>query len=174
VQALADGLLRTYAPPSVVVIKIDNFFGPRWLRFSGKGLGKVGVWKLRLTVPPFVPHRVVKQEAFVGPTYDQITIAKPIHIETKSTNALKRYVAEIAPQAVIVWYSGKSNESGQGAMMAHVPTPDGYWPLYVRWVNRDSWRVIESLEITAEDVDRLSRAEKAAPAVDVAPGSFMA
>ena len=71
VQGLVDGLLRHYAPRTVVLIKIDNFFGSRWLRFSGKALGALGVWKKRLNVPPFVPNRVVSQLTFAGPLYDE-------------------------------------------------------------------------------------------------------
>jgi hypothetical protein len=157
VQTLADGLLRTHTPPVLIVVKIDNWFGPRWLRFSGKVLGALGVRKSRLTVPPFVPNRVVSQLKFVGPLYDEVVRTKPIHVQTGSTTALQRYVADVAPGAMIVWYSGHSNKSGQGSMMAYVPTPGEYWPLYVRWANRDSWRVVETIEITSEDVHRLSR-----------------
>jgi hypothetical protein len=122
VQSLMDGLLRTHAPSSLSVVKIDNWFGPRWLNFSGKALGALGIWKTRLTIPPFVPNRVVWQRTFLGPSYDDLVDAKPIHIKTKSMKALKRYVAEVAPGVAIVWYSGNSAKSGQGSMMVHVPT----------------------------------------------------
>jgi len=150
VQALTDGLLQAFAPPAIVVIKIDNYFGKKWLHFSGKALGAVGVWKKRLNVPPFVPNRVVSQSAFTGRTYDEAISTNPIHIHTESTNALRRYVADVAHGSAIVWYSGQSKKSGHGSMMAHFPTADGYWPLYVHWVNRGSWRVVESFEITYE------------------------
>jgi hypothetical protein len=38
------------------VVKIDNWFGKRWLGFSGKALGALGVRKKKLTLPPFHPH----------------------------------------------------------------------------------------------------------------------
>lgn len=156
VQALTDGLLRAFAPPAIVVIKIDNFFGSRWLRFSGKVIGALGVWKKRLTVPPFVPNRVVSQRVFRGQTYDEAVSTKPIHIHTESVNGLLRNVADVAHGAALVWYSGQSKKSGQGSMMAHFPTPEGYWPLYVRWVNRGSWCVVESYEITVEEIRNLT------------------
>jgi hypothetical protein len=159
VQNLSDGLLRTYLPPALVVIKIDNWFGPRWLNFSGKALGALGILKTRLTIPPFVPNRVVSQQTFLGPSYDELVAGRPIHIHTKSMSALKRYIADVAPGVAILWYSGRSGKSGQGSMMAHFPTPDEYLPLYVRWVSRDSWQVTQTMGITAEDVRRLSRLE---------------
>jgi len=154
VQALTDGLLRAFAPPSIVVIKIDNYFGKKWLHFSGKlrfsAKAAVGVWKKSLNVPPFVPNRVVSQSVFAGLAYDEAISTNPIHIHTESKNALRRYVADVAHGSAIVWYSGQSKNSGHGSMMAHFPTADGYWPLYVHWVNRGSWRVVESFEINYE------------------------
>jgi hypothetical protein len=159
VQDLADGLLRTHAPPAVVIIKIDNWFGPKWLKFSGKALGALGVWKKRLTIPPFVPNRVLSQATYAGASYDEIVVRKPIHVPTKGMMTLKRYVADVAPGVAIIWYSGRSGKSGQGSMMAYVPTTDDYLPLYVRWVIRDSWRVSQAIGIAAEDVLRLSQPE---------------
>lgn len=150
VKALTDGLLRAFAPPSIVVIKIDNYFGKKWLHFSGKALGALAIWKKRLNVPPFVPNRVVSQSAFAGRTYDEAISTNPIHIHTESKNALRRYVADVAHGAAVVWYSGQSKNSGHGSMMAHFPTADGYWPLYVHWVKRGSWRVVESFEVNYE------------------------
>jgi hypothetical protein len=162
VQSLTVGLLQTYAPQSLILIKVDNFFSLRWLRFSGKALGAVGIWKKQLTIPPFVPNRIVSQQSFVGRNFDEPAPSKAIHIQTRSMKALQRYTADVVDGAMVVWYSGQSNDSTQAAMMAHIPTPDGYWPIYVRWVQRESsWRVIETLEINSTDVERLSRIQTA-------------
>ena len=168
VRALTVGLLCTYAPPSVIVIKIDNFFGWRWLRFSGKWLGLLSIRNKKLNVPPFAPNRVVSQKTFIGPTYDEASIGEPIHIKTEGRNGLRRYIADVAHDALVVWYSGNSNSSGQGALMAYVPNADDYWPIYVRWAKRDSWRVVEAIEITAQVVERLSRPESVPGAVQFA------
>lgn len=156
-QSLLDGLIRTYSPPTFAVIKIDNWFGPKWLNFSGKALRALGVWKKRLTIPPFVPNRVVSQRTFVAASYDEVVGGKPIHVRTKGMMTLKRYVADVAPGAAIVWYSGRSGKSGQGSMMAHVPTSDDYLRLYVRWVNRGSWRVTQTIGITVAEVLKFSK-----------------
>jgi hypothetical protein len=36
VQSLAMGLVREQQPKRLYVIRIDNWFGPRWLQFAGK------------------------------------------------------------------------------------------------------------------------------------------
>ena len=36
VQALVVGVARDYEPARLYVIRIDNWFGPKWMRFAGK------------------------------------------------------------------------------------------------------------------------------------------
>jgi hypothetical protein len=68
VRLCIDWVTQVHRPPELFLIKIDNWFGPNWLRFSGKCLGAIAIWKDRLTIPPFVPHRVLWERRFVGPT----------------------------------------------------------------------------------------------------------
>ena len=74
VQALALGVARDYEPARLYVVRIDNWFGPKWMRFAGKftaGKGfAIGVHKTTLHVPPFVPHRVIAERVFAGPNCD--------------------------------------------------------------------------------------------------------
>src|ERR1035438_3514264 len=92
-QALAIGIAQDYEPARLYVIRIDNWFGPKWMHFAGKfSAGKgaaIGVHKTRLHVPPFVPHRVVAQRVFVGPDYEETVAAAPLHIECPSKKALQ-------------------------------------------------------------------------------------
>ena len=76
VQALVVGVPRDYVPARLYVIRVDNWFGPKWMHFAGKvSVGKhfyAGIHKVTLHVPPFVPHRVVAERVFAGPDYDAI------------------------------------------------------------------------------------------------------
>ena len=75
VQALVVGVARDYEPARLYVIRIDNWFGPKWMRFAGKfSAGKyfyAGIHKVALHVPPFVPHRVIAEQVFAGPNYEE-------------------------------------------------------------------------------------------------------
>ncbi len=82
VEQVANGVIRRHAPETLVLIKIDNYFGSKWLGFSGKALGLLGVWHNpdyhpanNIRIPPFVPNRVVSQRRFAGPAYEEIAIA---------------------------------------------------------------------------------------------------
>ena len=84
VRALATGVVRMHGPQNLVITRIDNWFGPKWLAFSGKLLGALGVAKKDLTLPPFVPSRVVWQHDYQRDddgTYQRSDAGQPLHIE---------------------------------------------------------------------------------------------
>src|SRR5579864_610502 len=105
IQQLVQGLVRLHKTETLIVVKIDGWFGSRWLGFSGKVLGSLGVWKDRLTIPPFVPNRVLSQRKYIAPAYHEIDRGHPIHIKTTSNGALSRFVKDVAPRTALVWYS---------------------------------------------------------------------
>jgi hypothetical protein len=128
-RALAIGVAQDYEPARLYVIRIDNWFGPKWMHFAGKftaGKGfAVGAHKWRLHVPPFVPHRVVAERVFMGPEYDETVVAAPLHIECPSKEALTRRIEDIDKEAAFVWFSGVSEAQKRGAVMVYLPVAIG-------------------------------------------------
>ena len=60
VAALVEGAVELAEPEAVLIVKIDSWFGSRWLGFSHKAMGAFGVANgTPLVIPPFVPNRVV-------------------------------------------------------------------------------------------------------------------
>lgn len=48
-------------PAHLILIRVDNWFGERWIGFGGKVLGLAGIsFKDNLVLPPFVPSRIVE------------------------------------------------------------------------------------------------------------------
>jgi hypothetical protein len=159
VEQVATGVFRLHVPETLVVIKIDNFFGSKWLGFSGKSLGAIGVWHNPsynpaniVRIPPFVPNRVVSQRSFSAPAYEEIDCGKPIHRRMTSPTALNRTAASVAPNSALVWYSGESKLTGRGAMMAYIPAGDSYWLWYASFETGEAWSVTETLGIKREDL----------------------
>ena len=162
VEQVANGVIRLHAPETLVLIKIDNFFGSKWLGFSGKALGALGVWHNpsyhpanKVRVPPFVPNRVVSQRRFSGPAYREIDSGKPIHQRIRGGMALNRMAATESPNSALVWYSGESKVTGRGAVMAYVPAGDSYWLWYAALETGESWSVTETLDIKRDDLASL-------------------
>jgi hypothetical protein len=124
-RTIAIGVAQEYEPARLYVIRIDNWFGPKWMHFAGKftaGKGAaIGVHKSPLHVPPFVPHRVVGERVFAGPDYEKTVAAAPLHIEIPSKLALQRRIEDIDKDAAFLWFSGESEAQKRGAVMVYLP-----------------------------------------------------
>jgi len=124
-RAIVIGVARDYEPVRLYVIRIDNWFGPKWMHFAGKfTAGKhfyAGTHKARLHVPPFVPHRVLAERVFVGLDFDKTVAVAPLHIEIPSKIALQRRIADIDKDAAFVWFSGESEAQKRGSVMVYLP-----------------------------------------------------
>jgi hypothetical protein len=123
-RGIAVGVAQDYAPARLYVVRIDNWFGPRWMHFAGTfTAGKhasVGAHKMNLRVPPFVPHRVVAERVFVGSDYEETFAAEPLHIDCPSKLALTRRIADVDKEAAFLWFSGESEAQGRGAVMVYL------------------------------------------------------
>ena len=158
VENAVNGILRRYSPKTLALIKIDNWFGSRWLGFEGKTLGAAGVTlntnKSRaqnIVIPPFVPARVLSQRRFVAPDFDEVEVGESIHKRIPSSFALNRKAALTAPDIAVVWYSGKSKAGGRGSLMSYLPMDSAYWPWFVELKQGNPWRIAEIRGIQAGD-----------------------
>src|SRR3989344_858781 len=110
VSSIVDSLVRQHVPEIVAIIEIDNWFDHKWLAFSGKILGALGVWKDALTIPPFHPNRIKSQSVYrLGQQkeYEQIK-APPLHIAQPSSENLNRKLTRVTDSGVFVWWSGNT------------------------------------------------------------------
>lgn len=123
-RAIAIGVARGYSPARLYVVRIDNWFGPKWMNFAGKytaGKGfAIGAHKAILHVPPFVPHRVVAERVFAGSDFEETVAKPPLHIDCPSMVALGRRIADIDKDAAFLWFGGESEAQGRGAVMVYL------------------------------------------------------
>ena len=143
VETTIKAVAGQFATDQTYVVKIDHWFGKRWLGFSGKFLGAVGMRKSRLTLPPFVPSRVVSQRRFVS-TGVRSRPRRRLHVWQRSGENLQRYTEIVVHDSTIFWYSGGTAERDRASFMAYVLTNEGHWPWYVGLRRTDSWRVVEA------------------------------
>ena len=102
------------------LVKVDHWFGPNWLAFSGKILGALGVWQDELTLPPFNPHRIRFEGHFVLRCGEYVrTRAQRLHIWQTSAKNTERTLRNIASSATFVWYSGDTRRSDRGSLMVY-------------------------------------------------------
>jgi hypothetical protein len=155
-DGILAGVFDQFRPKQLYVLKVDNWFGKRWLGFSGKALGAFGVRKSELTTPPFIPSRIVSQHRFVRGERDVLKRPR-IHVFQRSGENVNRKVEHVAPGATLFWYSGQSTENGRGSVMAYVNVGPEYWPWYVGVECSPVCRVVERVGITAAELGALSK-----------------
>lgn len=156
VQRVIVGVALATAPPELVVVKIDNWFGNKWLGFSHKVHGALGLWRDELRIPPFVPARVVARTFFSrrpdGPGYVRMVPRFAIHVrQTSAANDVRR-VKDLAPESALFWWSGKSARNGRGSLMAYVPTQDGHTGWHAELQSDGPWRVVGTTRTTPAEI----------------------
>jgi hypothetical protein len=143
------------------LVAVRDFFDDKWLGFSGKVLGAVGVRGTLTTVPPFHPHRVVSERRFVATerasTYEESPEFELIHIEQPSERNLSRRADSLAPGTAFAWYTTGSSAQGRGALMVYIPVEGGYWMWYVSLARDQPWRVARCSGISRVEFAGLER-----------------
>ena len=124
VRSILIGCLIEYTPTEVYVIRIRDCFDYKWCYFSGKSLGAIGVSDFcNLTLPPFVPNRVLSQDHYVRTAMDALVYkpsdAHPIHIHQASEANHKRFIRRTMNDGIMMWYSSGSMTTGRGSIMVY-------------------------------------------------------
>jgi len=140
-EAMLNGALRDYRAEAVYVVKIDNWFGPKWRRFSGKVHGAVGRWEAKLTLPPFVPERVIHETHYEPLEDNSYRMRRPqwsVHFDQSSQQNLTRGPDGYHRGAAFFWFSGNSKSNGRGCLMAYLPTGGSHRTWYAEILARDA------------------------------------
>jgi hypothetical protein len=169
VQRAVDAEAKRQRPREVYVIHLDNWFGDRWVQFSGKLVGMAGVRMKRLTVPPFHPNRVRSQRHYCWDVeandYCATDDNRRLHRYQESRQNLRRYLTDIASSAMFVWYSGNTLANGAGSLMVYIVEGDVTDRWYVSFERTSEWGVKKCVGIS---VDRMVpfRSKHNAPTFD--------
>jgi hypothetical protein len=134
--------LTTTKIESAFVVKIDNWFGPKWLKFSHKVAGTLGVASSDLVVPPFVPNRVVSEEYLLCTDEGSFLRAdspRPLHVKQPSGQNARRRISRLFPDTALFWWSGASQRNGRGCLKAYLPDGEGHVPWYVELSRDRGW-----------------------------------
>jgi len=159
VSLIVDALVLQRAPDILVIVAVDNWFDHKWLNFSGKVLGALGVWKRPLTIPPFHPNRIKVQTVYhlsQEREYKQIE-APPLHIVQSSSENLNRKLAHATDSGVFVWWSGNTGANAKGSFMVYIQTEIDATSWYVSFDRRDRWTINKTKNISVEAVQVLFR-----------------
>ena len=158
-QRALRSVMAGYRHESIRIVRINNWFGSRWLAFSGKLMGGVGVCKWRLTVPPFVPGRVVDESLWGRVNdahYKSLEGFRPLHRSMGSEENTRRYLDLECPNSITVWVSGRSEINRRGSIMVYVTGENrktDSW--YVELSEERQWQPTKAIGITRKEFGML-------------------
>lgn len=162
VEAVAAGILSAHRPWRMRVIHVDNWFGPKWLFFNGKIGGHTGLrmtWTGELTMPPFVPSRILavwSWEQIGRSRYVRTLSGAGLHISQPGSANLARTSSATAPGEALVWYSGNTAKSLRGSIMAYIPTGSAHSAWYVGLAANPAWHLVMTKGTSRDEFLRLA------------------
>jgi hypothetical protein len=175
VSQIVSTLVNDSSPEQVFVMKIDNWFDHKWLKFSG--IGRVGYGSFgdilidvdtaldefsqdQITFPPFSPRRVIEQYYFLRDErgdYLFPTRAPLVHrrrLAPSSENLHKR-VTDFAESAIFVWLSSNTKSNRRGSIMVYEVKDSKVHTWYVGLSKEEGWRILQTKGITREEIQSL-------------------
>lgn len=162
VEWILHGCLSEYKPSEIYVTRIRDWFDYRWCYFSGKVLGALGVSNFSdLTLPPFVPKRVISQYHYdcVSPDlelYEQ-TDAQPLHIQQDSSANFQRFIRRTTNDGTLFWISSGSANSRRGSMMVYHVMPDLKFGWHVTFMKKAKWQIEKVTFISKPVIEALRK-----------------
>lgn len=118
VENILNETIENVAPDDIFLTKIDNWFDFKWRAFSGKLVGAVGVWNSELTIPPFIPDRVLEQTYFQKLSNSYLNQSGSfLHRYQASGENIGRKLESysFARTRLFIWFSGNIKNSLRGA-----------------------------------------------------------
>ena len=153
-QWLVTGCLKEYKPAELYVTRIRDWFDYKWCYFSGKMIGAVSLHKfVDLTLPPFVPNRVVSQDHYdeIAQGVYEASDAPPLHIRQTSEANFQRFIRRTTNNGTLIWISTGSKASGRGSVMVYNVSPDMKQGWHVTFLRKADWQ-IEKVTFTSKAI----------------------
>ena len=155
---LLDTAIAGHRPAEVYLIRIDRWFDAKWLNFSGKILGALGVWQKPITVPPFHPNRVWSETHFSSAPESCAfvpTAAPPLHIAQPSKQNLTRSISGVSRSAIFFWHSSSTIGLDRGSIMLYRTDQDEVFSWYASFHRTSGWRLDRHRGISPTEVQHL-------------------
>ena len=175
VRRLISGCTNAGFPKKIFIIKIDNWFDHKWLKFSGKGrigFGFFGHYLVdmdtaldefrqdQMTLPPFSPKRVIEEYYFLRDEKGHYSPSPARHASIKETwlRVLGIFISElwIALIQPSLYGSAPSTKlNRRGSIMVYEVNGSSVHAWYAELAKEERWRVLQTKGITPEQVQSL-------------------
>lgn len=155
VCGMSNNAFRCYSPNEVYVTGIDGWFDHKWLEFSGKIVGAVGVWNTVLTVPPFNPNRVLYQLRFwkdeTG-SFRTSNTPEPLHLNQPSGSNTNRFMNRVSSSGLFIWYGGNKRMGDMGSLLVYDMRDEVGTAWYASFKRAETWQLNKVRGISKREV----------------------
>jgi hypothetical protein len=159
IDRLVERLAARDQPQDVRLIAIDNWFGPKWLRYSGRGVvafpygyaANIVValddhYQDKLTFPPFTRNRIVSEHYFSRVSEGSYQEQCPAHLVHRrqwrwKEERLHRRVADFSRSGLFIWYSSRTSSNDRGSLLAYASSGEQTSGWYAGLVRGQAWRI---------------------------------
>jgi hypothetical protein len=141
----SEKILTDFPVEIIYQVQVDNWFGAKWLGFTGKVEGALGVrHPTDLRVPPFTPSRILEQRVLkkVENGFEIIEIPQ-IHIEQASSDNFSRRISQFPGNTLFVWLSAKNGQNKRGSILIYLKKNEELQAWYFGLENLKSWRIVD-------------------------------
>lgn len=142
VSRIISNVIPSFSPGEIFLVQINSWFDYKWLRFSGKYLGALGISESMLTVPPFHPNRVIyEMHATVSSRSGQLTMepTTPLHYQQRSGENLNRKITYISKSALFAWYSSDTKATDKASLMIYTSNSEDQHGWYASFHKINGW-----------------------------------
>jgi len=165
---IMNGFIATYFPLDLYMFEVDNWFDSKWLNFSGKTLGALGLWKGETTIPPFNPNRIMRYARFERAKnndeefYNKLSSPDHIHVSQPSGENLNRKITQFSNDGMFIWFNGNAENNGFGSIMIYIIKEKEIRQLYIclkdnkKKSDQDSnWIIHSKIGLTPTELDNV-------------------
>jgi hypothetical protein len=163
INRLVGHAIRQSRPMDVFLTRIDHWFGFKWFAFAGNVYGQLSFHKSRLTIPPFIPNRVVSQHAFrlhEGGSY-RTKRAAPLHRHQHSGLNLSRFIGNVSESGVFIWFSGDTTITGHGSVMIYTICGETQHGWYASFRREKDWQLYKVRGLSKTELAGMIESEAA-------------
>jgi hypothetical protein len=144
VERIVNGAVVELRMREVFIVKIDNWFDHKWLRWWSRK-------EEELRVPTFTPNRVRSEMHFVWnqetSAWESVGLKKPLHVRQPGRPWLAQPLERFSKSAAFCWYSGSSAKNKVGSLMFYVSSAQGYcW--YASFRKDEEWAISDEFQTT--------------------------
>lgn len=163
INEIIVGFVDKFQVDEICLIKIKNWFGHKWLNFSGKSVVQFhgggfitsalqDEWREKTTVPPFNPNRVLQEIFYRIKQTDNRIFEESLHKAKSSNDNIHNRIANYTKNGMFIWYSSNTKINQKGSLMIYRVKENLVETCYASFENINGWKIKQTKNIATNEL----------------------